>query len=287
MSIPKRIEPHPVSRIIDQVDSQIPGELPPDTVPSGFPSLDRFLGGGLRRKDLVVLGGDVGSGKSALVIGIGLRAAEGGFPVALVSGEMDEERILERALAIESRSRVDEIRTASFSLERRAAIGAVALRLQDLPFHVYAMAGARFDEVLSAARRHEPALLIVDYLQLLPPPATKPTLEEDNAAALRALKALTLDHNVACLAVAQLPLHRPDRRDPRPTLNDFGVLGTVKQHADVVLGLYREEMYNPGAGVEGAAELIIAKNRNGATGFVDLYFYQEWMRFEDMVDPDR
>ncbi len=64
-------------------------------------------------------------------------------------------------------------------------------------------------------------------------------------------------------------------------------LGSVKQHADVVLGLYREEMYNPGAGIEGAAELILAKNRNGPTGFVDLYFYRQWLRFEDMLDPDR
>jgi len=74
-------------------------------------------------------------------------------------------------------------------------------------------------------------------------------------------------------------------RPPRsPT--DFGTLGSVKQHADIVLGLFREEMYNPGGGVEGAAELIIAKNRNGPTGFVDLYFHHSWMRFEDMLDPD-
>ena len=59
----------------------------------------------------------------------------------------------------------------------------------------------------------------------------------------------------------------------------------MKQHADLVLGLYREEMYHPGYGVDGAAELLVAKNRNGPTGFVDLYFYRRWMRFEDMLDP--
>ena len=73
----------------------------------------------------------------------------------------------------------------------------------------------------------------------------------------------------------------------RPHLDDFGHLGAVKQHADVVLGVFREEMYHPGYGVDGATELIVAKNRNGPTGFVDLYFYRRWMRFEDMVDPDR
>ena len=68
---------------------------------------------------------------------------------------------------------------------------------------------------------------------------------------------------------------------------DFGSLGAVKQHSDIVLGIYREEMYSGGPDVEGATELIVAKNRSGPTGFIDLYFYQQWMRFEDMLDPDR
>jgi replicative DNA helicase len=84
-----------------------------------------------------------------------------------------------------------------------------------------------------------------------------------------------------------LPQLRSVRSDRRPNLDDFGALGSIKQHSDVVLGLYREEMYDPGAGMEGATELIIVKNRNGPTGFVDLYFYEKWMRFEDMLDPDR
>jgi len=85
------------------------------------------------------------------------------------------------------------------------------------------------------------------------------------------------------------PAARFDAKRPnaRPALDDFGHLGAIKQHADVVLGLYREEMYNPGHGVDGATELIVLKNRNGPTGFVDLYFYRRWMRFEDMLDPDR
>ena len=69
--------------------------------------------------------------------------------------------------------------------------------------------------------------------------------------------------------------------------NDLDARGAVKQHADVVLALYREEMYAPGTGVEGATELLVRKNRNGGTGYVDLYFYKQWLRFEDMLDPDR
>ena len=102
---------------------------------------------------------------------------------------------------------------------------------------------------------------------------------------MRALKGVALDRHLACLAVSQLPKHVSERADPRPTLDDFGAQGAVKQHADVALAIYREEMYNPGGGVEGATELIVAKNRNGPTGFIDLYFHQQWMRFEDMLDP--
>jgi replicative DNA helicase len=77
------------------------------------------------------------------------------------------------------------------------------------------------------------------------------------------------------------------RQDPRPVLEDFGAMGAVKQSADVVLMVYREEMYAPDNGVEGATELLVRKNRNGTTGYVDLYFYKQWLRFEDMLDPDR
>ena len=108
-----------------------------------------------------------------------------------------------------------------------------------------------------------------------------------SALVLRQLKALALERQVALVVAAQLPHFDAQREHPRPTLDDFGHLGAVKQHADVVLAIYREEMYHPGGGVEGATELLVAKNRNGPTGFVDLYFYRRWMRIEDMLDPDR
>lgn len=285
MTRSRRSERRSLTNIIRQVDTQGRGTVPSDTIPSGFPSLDRLLGGGLRKRDLAVLGGDVRAGKSALALAMALRAAQGGYSVVFFSGEMDEDRLLERALAIEARARVDDIRTATLSDEARAALGAAAVRVRDLPLMFYPLTGRQFDEVVAPAWEHEPALVIVDYLQLLPAPTNRPTQDEDSAAALRALKALALDRRVACLAVAHLPQHVGTRPDPRPTLDDFGVLGAVKQHADVVLAIYREEMYNPGGGVEGATELILAKNRNGPTGFVDLYFYQQWLRFEDMLDP--
>jgi replicative DNA helicase len=130
-------------------------------------------------------------------------------------------------------------------------------------------------------------LVVVDYLQLVPPPNARTTQDEDTALVLRHLKASALDRQVALLVVAQLPAFKTGRDGQRPTLDDYGVLGAPKQHADVILSLFREEMYNPGGGVDGATELLVAKNRNGPTGFVDLYFYRRWMRFEDMLDPNR
>lgn len=272
--------------LVRQFDELPEGEIAPDTIPTGFQSLDRVIGGGLRRRDLVLLGGDVGSGKSALALAFAIRVAAQGRRVAFFSGEMDEDRLMERALAIEARVTIDDLRQANLNDEQRAQVGAAALRLRETPLDVFPMVGRQFDDVLELAWQEEPELVVVDYLQMLPPPAPRASLEEDAAATVRALKTIALERDVACLAVAQLPSFNADRRDPRPNLDDFGALGSVKQIGDLALAIFREEMYNPGGGVEGATELIIAKNRNGQTGFVDLYFHHYCMRFEDMLDPD-
>jgi len=286
----RRFEKRPPSldSLVERVDAQRPGEITGDTIPTGFGSLDKLLGGGLRRRDLILLGGDIGSGKSALALGIALRVAQQSLGVAFLSGEMDEERLMERALAIEGRAAVDELRAARLNDQTRAGIGAAAVRLRGLPISMLPLAGEDFETVFE---RLDPlrqlGLVVVDYLQLVPPPSSRTSQDEETALVLRELKALALARQVALLVVAQLPRFQPDRGDRRPNLDDFGILGAPKQHADVVLSLFREEMYNPGGGVDGATELLVAKNRNGPTGFVDLYFYRRWMRFEDMLDPER
>ncbi len=247
--VPKRAA---VESLIARVDERRPGELPADTVPTGFPSVDRLLGGGLRRGDLVVLGGDIGAGKSALALGVALRVAQAGTGVAFLSGEMDEERLMERALAIEGRVAVDELRTAKLNDQTRAAVGGAAVRLRGLPFAALPLAAPDFE---TAARRLDtldpPGLVVVDYLQLVPGPAAavRPTQDEDLALVLQRLKALAMERRAALLVVSQLPRFDAKRPNPRPALDDFGHLGAVKQHADVALGLFREEMYNPGYGV--------------------------------------
>src|SRR6266849_5736730 len=194
----RRFEKRPsLDNLVERVDAQRPGEITGDTVPTGFGSLDKLLGGGLRRRDLILLGVDIGSGKSALALGIALRVAQQSVGVAYLSGEMNEERLMERALAIEGK-------------------------------------------------------VVVDYLQLVPPPKARTTQDEDTALVLRHLKALALARQVALLVVAQLPSFQTGRDAKRPTLDDFGVMGAPKQHADVILSIFREEMYNPGGGVDGA-----------------------------------
>jgi replicative DNA helicase len=278
----------PAEAVVARMDSRADAGERGDTVPTGFPSLDRMLGGGLRRQDLVILAGDVGSGKSSLALAIALRTASAGLPVAYLSGEMSEERVMERALALEGRVPVDTLRKGELDDVSRSAVGAAALKLRDLPLLVRPMAGERFEEVMEPLDIVPPrALLVLDDIGMTASPVPNATGDERLALTVRALKSVALERNVALVAIAQLPKFRASRRDPRPTLDDLGGLGVVKQVSDVVLSIYREEMYQPSYGVEGAVELMVGKNRNGPTGYLDLYFYRNWLRFEDMLDPDR
>ncbi len=273
--------------LVAQIDDQLANKASTDTVATGFASLDRVLGGGLRQKDLIVLAGDVGSGKSALGLGMAIRAAGARVPTMYCSGETSPDRVLERALALEGKTSIDDLRQGRLDDASRAAVGAAAVRLRHSPLAVRPLSGTSFDEIRTAVdlvpRRR---LLVVDSLELTGPPRDAARFQERVALAARAFKSLAVERDLVVLVIAQLPGLRTNRPDPRPTLDDLGGLGAVKQNADVILLLFREEMYRPGQGVEGATELIVAKNRNGSTGFVDLYFYPQWLRFVDMLDAD-
>jgi replicative DNA helicase len=268
------------------LDAIAGGAAPRDTVATGFPSVDNALGGGVRRGDLVVLGGEVASGKSALALAMAVRASEAGARVRFLSGEMEHTRAAERALAIEARVRVDDLRRGQLDEEAKARLDAAARRLADA-FPSFGPIDARGVAMLDHDAGHMGGadLLVVDPLQSMATGARP--LDEELATAARALKRLAVDRDVCVLVTTHLTTIVRDRRDPRPNLDDFGALGAVKQFADVVLGLYRQEMYDTAPDVDGATELLVLKNRNGAHGYVDLYFYKQWMRFEDMLEPDR
>ncbi|MBW7934958.1 MAG: DnaB-like helicase C-terminal domain-containing protein [Gemmatimonadaceae bacterium] len=285
MSRPTDISP--LARVMRRVDRAADGEPGHDTHPTGYPSIDKWLGGGVRRGDLVALGGDVQSGKSALALAIALRMAQHETPVVYFTSEMTHERVMERALAIEGRARVDDLRRGSLDDLTRAGVGAAAVRFREAIPAIAAFPPGGGVEALAAEIRRTPSLqvAIVDSLQGLA--GSIRSQDEELAAAVRMLKALAIELNIAVVLTCQLPDLKADRADPRPVLDDFGVQGAVKQHTDVVLAIFREEMYRPGYGVEGATELLVRKNRNGQVGYVDLFFYKQWMRFEDMLDPDR
>jgi replicative DNA helicase len=283
--MPRSADISPLSLLLGRVDAVSDGSPVRDTIPSGFPSLDKVLGGGFRRGDLIVLGGDVSSGKSALALAFAIRAAQRDARVAFLTAEGTVDRTLERVIAIEARARVDDLRQGILDDSTRANAGAAALRLRDQLPIVERIAGGGCDSVA----KQLDGLPAVDFVVVDSSAAlllgTAP-VEEEMATVIRCLKTLALDRDAAILATAPLP-RLTERSDRRPTLDDFGALGTIKQLADVVLGLFRQDMYEPARDIAGATELFIRKNRNGPTGYIDLYFYAQWMRFEDMLDPDR
>jgi replicative DNA helicase len=261
----------PLSQLLRRIDGLADGAPAGDTVPTGFATVDKMLGGGLRTGDLVVLGGDVGSGKSALALGMAMRAAMRGCVVRYYTAEMTAERVYERMLAVEGRARIDDLRRGALDEVTRASVAAATLRMRDVPLMVDRLPA----EIRDALRAVEGLKLgIIDSLQGLP----------EGEDAVRGLKAAALELGVALLVTAHLPGLDKTRADPRPRLDDFGSQHTVKQHADIVLGLFREEMYGGGQAVEGATELSALKNRGGPTGYIDLYFYKQWLRFEDLLD---
>src|SRR5258705_13208913 len=200
----RRFEKSPsLDNLVERVDAQRPGEITGDTIPTGFGSLDKLLGGGLRRRDLILLGGDIGSGKSALALGIALRVAQQSVGVAYLSGEMNEERLMERALAIEGRVAVDELRAATLNDQTRAGVGGAAVRLRGSPLSFLPLAGEDFE---SAFERLDPlrqiGLVVVDYLQLVPPPTARTTQDEDTALVQRHPQAAPLARQVAALVGA-------------------------------------------------------------------------------------
>lgn len=284
--MPSRADISPLSQLMMHVDAVADGAAPADGVATGYPTLDKLLGGGLRRGDLVVLGGDVGVGKSALALAIALRARQAGATVEFMSGEMDLPRVLERVLAMEGKASIDQIRQGTVDETTRAALGAAAVRLRDTMPNISRLpTGGAVDVVAQAAAVEGGAtsLLVIDSLQAMAGAAAG-ALDDELALAVRALKAHALNARVAVLLTAHLPSLDRERSDLRPALDDFGARGAVKQLADIVLGLFREELYAPSPAHEGATELAVLKNRGGPTSYVDLYFYKQWLRFEDMVE---
>lgn len=270
----------PLTRIVTRLDRLRDGEVDSGIIPTGFPSVDRSIAGGLRRGDLIVLGGDHRVGCSSLALAMALRIHE---RTLFLTSEMPAERAYERALAMSARVSLDALRLGVVEDDERARMAAVALSLRERALVIDVLRGGVKSVEAAAGALPTPAVLIVDGLESLLD--REETARDDTLSfAVLSLKRFAVQHNCAVVLLSHLPAMDHARRDKRPVLADFGVRGAVGVHADLVLGLYREELYDADLGVAGAAELRLLKQRDGALGYVDLYFTAPYMKFEDVLD---
>lgn len=268
-------------RLLMRTDGSL--TAPSQEVPTGFPSADRLLGGGLRRGDLIVLTGDISVGKSALALAMALRSSIAGHTALFLSGETTPDRLLERLVAMQARLSLDDLRRGTLEDESRAAVGAAAFALRESAPALERIVSGSTDDLADTLRRVlDLELAVVDGLPALVT-GTR-ARDEELAAAVAAVKRLAVELDIAIILTVPLSVDTRSRPDPRPVLSDLGALGTPAQLADVILALFREEMYQSDRGIEGAAELHVLKNRHGPAGWVDLYFYQHWLRFEDVAE---
>lgn len=259
--------------------------LPTDAwvVPVGFPSLAPFVHGGFRAGDLIVLGGDAQSGTSSLALALTLRASAMGTPAIVLSSEHSPTRLFERALSAVSRVPLDTLRRGELDAGALSASTAAAAHLREQSPLIMRLEGHGIPE-LERAVDSAPGtrLLVVDGLEAL---LTDPAGREDALAwAVLSCKRLALRRELVVLLTTHLPHFDRRRADLRPQLDDFGVRGAIAAHADLVLGLFREELYQRDAALTGAAELHLLKHRSGDLGYVDLYFEAPCLRFEDVME---
>ncbi len=252
-----------------------------DVLPTGFPTLDKNLGGGFRLGDLIVLGGDAGSGTSSLALAIALHAGAAGC--LLFTSEMSSDRVAERALAMEARVPLSDIRLQTLGEADAENVAAAATRLRYQAPKVRALDNDGVHQIFAALlQESEVALVVIDGLEaLLSGPQS---LDDQLAFAVLELKRIAINSRVTILLVSHLPGLDPASVNRRPRLADFGARGAIGIHADVVFGLYREEIYVPDLSLRGATELLFLKRREGPLGYVDLFFYERWLRFEDVLE---
>lgn len=254
----------------------------PDLVTTGYPSLDRILAGGLRRGELMVIGGDAGAGKTALALGIAIRAAVAGYPVLILTHESSEAQCWERLVTAESGITQIATRTGILPHGGADALRSAADVLTRLPITVERAphTPSLLTERLEAADL--PALVIIDGLATMDQPPRP--VAEAHAQVIRLAKRVAVEQEVAVILTAPLATDRRQVPPPRPVLSDFGVLGAAANAADVVLGIFREALYDDAPDVAGAFEVHLLKHRAAASAFTDLYIEPGAGRVEDLIE---
>ena len=257
-------------------------------VPSGFNRLDQITTG-FQPGELIIIAARPSMGKTSLCLNIAMHAAkDAGKTVAIFSLEMSNETLIQRLLSAEAKIDAHRLRSGNIRDEEWKDITAAMGTLAEVPIFIDDSAALRVSEVRSRARRLQAKagldLITIDYLQLLSSNIARPTNRVEVVDDIcRGLKSLAKELKVPVVALAQLNRAPELRNDKRPLLSDLRESGGIEQEADVVAFIYRDEIYNPPTPeTENVAEIIIAKQRNGPIGRVQLRFDKKFTSFSDL-----
>jgi replicative DNA helicase len=254
---------------------------------TGFEKFDQNTAG-LHPANLIVVAGAASMGKSSFCLNIATHVAlELKKPVAIFSLEMSKEELLQRMLCSEARVNLHKVRTGFLAKNDFTYLTNAAARLSEAPIYIDDTATTSILEMKAKARRLKAekglGLIIIDYLQLIHSTERIESRQQEVAKISRSLKALANELKVPVIALSQLNRQVDKGKDFRPQLSNLRESGAIEQDADVVVFIYREEYYEPDKiDVQGVAEIIIAKQRNGPTGTTKLAFLKDYTRFENL-----
>lgn len=259
-------------------------------VPSGFVDMDN-LTAGFQKGDLIIIAARPSMGKTALALNIAFNAAyKPQIPVAFFSLEMSKEQLVRRLLSSEGRVDASNLRRAFLSTQEWAALQTAAGSLLDCSIFIDDSPAATVLDIRAKARRLKAedklGLVVIDYLQLMRGRHDAPSREQEISEISRSLKALAKELNVPVIALSQLNRRVEERPNKRPQLADLRESGAIEQDADVIIFIYRDEVYREDSPDLGIAEVIIGKQRNGPTGKVKLHFEKKYTRFDPLSRED-
>ena len=279
----KSILPDAVDRIdlLHQSGGDITG------IPTGYTEFDK-LTAGLQAGELIVIAGRPSMGKSTLAVNIAENAAIGAkVPTAIFSMEMPSQQLAFRMIS--SLGRVDQthLRTGKFPDEDWSRINTAVQLMSDAPIFIDDSASLSPTEIRARARRlkreHGLGLIVVDYLQLMQVHGSKENRATEISEISRSLKALAKELELPIIALSQLNRSVEQRTDKRPVMSDLRESGAIEQDADLIVFIYREEVYNQDTPRKGIADISIAKQRNGPIGDFPLTFVGRFTKFENWV----
>ncbi len=283
-----------LTQVVERIDMLYNRDNPSDVtgVPTGFTDLDRMTSG-LQPGDLVIIAGRPSMGKTSLAINMAEHVAlEAGLPVGVFSMEMGASQLVMRMLGSVGRLDQHKVRTGRLADEDWHKLTEAVGRLNDAPLHIDETPALNALELRARARRlHRQygklGLIVVDYLQLMSASSQGENRATEISEISRSLKALAKELSVPVIALSQLNRSLEQRPNKRPVMSDLRESGAIEQDADVILFIYRDEVYNPDSPEKGKAEVIIGKQRNGPIGTVTMVFQGEYTRFANFADPGR